>query len=173
MSPIIRLHVLCQITEWRQLWLGAEGPSAASSVGAGLCRAMYKMWGAQLMPLICMQMCTFLKKWTSARDKFRALAFMNLLKSVMYVKHIIYNIVRLSTFWWCLKAEVSLLKTLLELKFENRSIFAMRGLLQKTCFYQSIICLLHLQVLFVQFYSQQIQKHLIEIENTQSEFLAF
>lgn len=51
---------------------------------------------------------------------------MNLLKSVMYVKHIIYNMVKLSTFWWCLKAKVSLLKMLLELKFEDKGIFSMQ-----------------------------------------------
>lgn len=117
---------MCQITEWKQLWLEAEGPSASLPVGTGLWTTTYKMWGAQLMFLICMRMCTFLKKWTSARDKFRALAFMNLLKSVMYVKHIIYNMVKLSTFWWCLKAKVSLLKMLLELKFEDKGIFSMQ-----------------------------------------------
>lgn len=91
---------------------------------AALCRTTYEMWGAQLMPLICMQMCAFLKKGTSARDKFRALAFMNLLKSFMYVKHIRYNMVSLSMFWWCLKATVSLLKASLELKFEDKDICA-------------------------------------------------
>lgn len=63
------------------------------------------------MSPICIQMCQFLKELTSARDKFRALAFMNLPKSVMYVKHIICNMVRLSMFLWCLKAKVSSLKT--------------------------------------------------------------
>lgn len=91
---------------------------------AALCRTTYKMWGAQLMPLICMQMCAFLKKEASTGDKFRALAFMNLLKRVIYVKHIIYNMVSLSMFWWCLKAKVSLLKTSLELKFEDKGICA-------------------------------------------------
>lgn len=67
---IIRLHVLCQITKWRQLWWEAQGPSTSTSVGSGLCRAMYKMWGAQEMPLICMQICTFLKKCLSARGEF-------------------------------------------------------------------------------------------------------
>lgn len=95
-------------------------------VGTGLCRTSYKMWGAQLMPLICMQMCTFLKTWSSARDKFRALAFTNLLKSVTYVKLIICNMKRLSMFWWCLQAKVSLLKTSQELKFEGEGIFAMQ-----------------------------------------------
>lgn len=50
--------------------------------------------GLQLMSLICIQMCPFLKKLTSARDKFRALAFKNLARSIMYVRHIIYNMVR-------------------------------------------------------------------------------
>lgn len=51
---------------------------------------------------------------------------MNLLKSVMYVKHIIFNMVRLSMFWRYPKAKVSLLKKSLELKFEGKSIFAMQ-----------------------------------------------
>lgn len=67
---IIRLHVLYQITKWRHLWWEAQGPSTLTSVGFGLCRAMCKMWGAQEMPLICMQICIFLKKGLSARGKF-------------------------------------------------------------------------------------------------------